>query len=482
MRLNSLLKALPYKSILNPRDVEVEGIAYHSKAIKKNYIFVAIQGARYDGKMFISEAIANGASVVVADKALNIETPLIVTDNPRRFLAELSLLWYNRPDESVELVGITGTNGKTTTAHLLKSILEEAGKKVGMIGTIGYFDGESWSYFPQNTTPESLEIVKILAQMIKNGVTHCVMEVSSHALALDRVWKLNFDSAIFTNLSQDHLDFHLTMENYKRAKLKLFEYLTHGFAVLNRDDPYFKEFSAATSVKKISYGFTRNADVWCELSCLNSEGSYIKLHTPEWTTDIRIYLLGRYNIYNVLGSAALAFGLKIKPHLIRQGIEKVRRIPGRLESVDNKMGFHIFIDYAHTPDALKNLISSVRAFSKGRIIVIFGCGGERDRTKRGAMGRIASELADFVILTSDNPRNEEPSQIIQEIIAGIEKDNYIAIENRREAIFKGVSLLKKGDVLLVAGKGHENYQIIGNKKLPFDDKKVVEEALNAFAC
>lgn len=462
--------------------IQIKGITSNSQQVRKGFVFVAIKGNRQDGGAFIKEAIAQGASVVVRHRdAQKIKIPknvkLLRVDDCRKFLAGQISKFYGSPSDKIKVVGITGTNGKTTISYLIEALAKKSGYTCGVIGTINYrFQGRAIP--AKNTTPGSEELQKLLAKMQARKVKYCAMEVSSHALDQERVAQIHFSQAIFTNLTQDHLDYHKNLENYFQAKTKLFRHLpASSVAIINNDDSYGCRIQKLTGAQIITYGIKRPSTVMAVDINFGMQLSRFTLVTPKMNVKIKTNLVGYYNIYNILAAVAWAISENLSINDIRSAIEKFKNVPGRLQRVNCKKGYSVFVDYAHTPDALSNVISALRPLVKGKIIVIFGCGGERDKLKRPKMGKVVTELADYAIITSDNPRSEDPRRIIDDICAGIDKDNYCLMAERSEAIRQGLSLVKDGDCLLIAGKGHENYQIIKNKVLDFCDRKVVQECL-----
>jgi len=463
---------------------KIEGITSNSKNVKKGFVFVAIKGSRQDGTRFINEAVSNGASlVVVEDKkdTLNVprEAKVLQTKNCRKFLAREVNKFYGFPSGKIKVIGITGTNGKTTISYLIEAICKSAGRPCGVIGTINYHFKEKL-ITAKNTTPGPEESQKLLSQMYEWGARYCAMEVSSHALTQERVSGINFSSAIFTNLTQDHLDYHKNMEDYFIAKSGLFLSLgPRRAAIINNDDKYGRRLAKSRRNRIITYGIDNPSTVTAKDIHYGIDKSEFTLVAPGANLRLKTSLVGKFNIYNILAAVAWAISEKINIKDIKSGIEKFKNVRGRLERVFSKKGFDIFIDYAHTPDALTNVIGSLKPLVEGKIRVVFGCGGERDRSKRPKMGRIASDLADFAVITSDNPRSENPAVIIKEICSGIKKDNYCIVPQRLQAIKRAISMLKKGDCLLVAGKGHENYQILKNETIHFSDREAVEKCLKS---
>ncbi|MCS7215578.1 MAG: UDP-N-acetylmuramoyl-L-alanyl-D-glutamate--2,6-diaminopimelate ligase [Thermodesulfovibrio sp.] len=471
----------------------IKHLTYNSKNIKDGSIFFAISGQKTDGHLFIDEAIKNGAKTVVYQKTHFIPTSYeditwIEVDDSRDALAWFSSKFYRNPSEKLKIIGITGTNGKTTTSYLIREILTRYEKKTGIIGTIKYLiDNEERVAI--HTTPEAPEFQNLLSEMISKGIEYVITEVSSHALALKRVDYTKFDIAVFTNLSRDHLDFHKDMEDYFCAKRRLFTELLReeGVAVINFDDPYGKRLAEEVKRKKILYSIENpQADIYAKSYKLDFKYSEIVINIDKKKElFIKTPLLGFPNIYNVLSALSVAWALKIPSDIIESALLKASSPAGRFERVDEGQDFLVFVDYAHTPDALERLLLSViklkgEVSKNGKIVTVFGCGGNRDRGKRPQMGRIATELSDFVILTSDNPRWEEPRQIIREIEEGILKDNYIVVPDREMSLWIGTRLCKKGDILIVAGKGHENYQEIKGERYPFSDKEILMRALKKF--
>jgi len=470
---------------------DVTGIAYDSRKVKPGAVFVALRGVNADGTRFASQAIANGAIAVVAetDAPANVTVPWIRVQSARSALAELSAAFYRNPSAELALVGITGTNGKTTTSYVLASIFESAGMKCGRIGTIGYHTGAR-EVDASRTTPEAPELQQMLREMLSEGCAACVMEVSSHALALRRADSLRFAAAVFTNLTRDHLDFHGDMEAYFTAKRRLFEILPEGtVGIINIDDRRGADLVAAAR-RPVTYAIDAAADVRPGPLTFTLDGLSFDVRTPRGTLHVKSPLVGRPNAYNILAAAGTAMALDLPFSAIEAGISRLENVPGRFQVVsDPADDVRVIVDYAHTDDALKNLLETARPLAGGRVITVFGCGGDRDRTKRPLMGAVAARLSDLVIVTSDNPRSEDPERIIDEIRRGIvmpadriapkgqKGTPSLAIVDRREAIEKAIKEARRGDLLLIAGKGHEKYQVIGDKTVPFDDVEVARSAL-----
>jgi UDP-N-acetylmuramoyl-L-alanyl-D-glutamate--2,6-diaminopimelate ligase len=460
--------------------LEIKGITCNSKAVKRGFVFVAIKGNRHDGSCFIKEAIANGASVVVAEEKISgIKIPdalkLLMVNDCRKFLAEASAEFYDYPSGKIKVVGITGTNGKTTISYLIEALAKEARYDCGVIGTINYrFKGKKIA--AKNTTPGAAQLQELLAKMHAQRIKYCAMEVSSHALDQERVSGINFSHAIFTNLTHDHLDYHKTLENYFLAKAKLFRALpARGVAIINNDDKYSQRIKQLTCCGLISYGIKNKSTVRAKDIDYGVEGAKFTLIAPGVNIRIKTSLIGQFNIYNILAAISWAISENLRLKDIKSAIEEFKFVPGRLERVSCKKGYNVFVDYAHTPDALFNVISALRPLVAGKIIVIFGCGGERDKLKRPKMGKIATGSADYAIITSDNPRCEDPLRIIRDIRRGIGKKNYCVIPDRFKAIKAGLALANKGDCLIIAGKGHEHYQVLKNRVLHFSDREAVEK-------
>ncbi len=481
MLLKNLIQDLELKNTSGNLDVKIKKIEYDSRSVGKNDLFVAITGLAKDGHEFIAEAAKRGAVAVVAEKedSHRVKAKIVVPDS-RLALAQLANRYYDFPSRKLKLIGITGTNGKTTTSYLIKSILEAGNHKTGLLGTIDYYIGDK-RISASRTTPESLDLQRLLSEMLDSGVSWVVMEVSSHALSLGRVSETDFDAAVFTNLSREHLDFHPDMESYKIAKGKFFQMLQDDgkWAILNRDDPHWDYFYKQAKVPRLSYSIeSGNADVFSKSFSIGLGGTRMKLCTPAGEVQIDFQLLGKSNLYNALASATCCLALGIDLDIIGKGLESVDSIPGRMEKIDWGQGFNILIDYAHTPYAFQKLLQTTRELTKRRICMVFGCGGDRDKGKRPEMGKVASELADLVILTCDNPRTEDLDQINQQIYEGVtEQEKVKIIRDREEAIREALKGARAGDTVILAGKGHENYQIIGKRKIDFSEKEIVRNFL-----
>ena len=455
------------------KNIDITSIAYDSRKVTDNGLFVCIKGYETDGHKYAQSAVDNGAAVIVAEDKIDVDVPVVYVDNSRRALAELACTFYSNPSEKFSLIGITGTNGKTTITYLIKSILEAAGKEVGVIGTNQNIIGDKLLLTKSTTptTPNSLELQQLFTEMTHYGAEYVVMEVSSHALELDRVYGCKFDVGVFTNLTQDHLDFHKTMENYLNAKAKLFA--LSGKGVVNYDDDGGMAIAERGECPDI---LTIGIDVDCNLRAENikitARGTQFDMIYNGVAYDTTVAIPGKFSVYNSLCAAGAALQLGIDIEDIIKGLKSATGVVGRVEVVPTETDYTVIIDYAHTPDGLMNIIKSVKGFAEGRVITLFGCGGDRDNTKRPIMGEIAGKLSDFCIITSDNPRTENPESIINEIEAGMKRTNgeYVKITNRREAIGYALDIAKKGDVIILAGKGQETYQIIGKEKFDFDER------------
>jgi UDP-N-acetylmuramoyl-L-alanyl-D-glutamate--2,6-diaminopimelate ligase len=482
MNLKSILKGIDYEVIQGNADIEINKINYDSRKVESLDIFVCIKGYATDGHKYIDKAIENGARVLVIQDGIEIkdnDITVIKCPDTRKALALMASNYYDNPSSKMKVIGITGTNGKTTNAFMIKDILEANNKKVGLIGTIANFIGKE-KIHTERTTPESLELQELFSEMVSKGVEYCVMEVSSHSLELDRVYGVKFEIGIFTNLTRDHLDFHKTFDNYYKAKFKLFE--RSRIKIVNVDDNYGRQVINDLENLKCdnlySFSVKKSSDFQAFDEEMGSREIKFKLKLKKDEQFI-LSIPGEYNIYNALGAIAACFKLEIPENAIKQGIENVV-VLGRCERVakEYNLPYEIIIDYAHTPDGLENILKTAKEFTKGKLICVFGCGGDRDKVKRPQMGKISTEIADVSIITSDNPRSEEPMSIIKDIEAGLNTDNYVVIENRREAIKKAIDIANKNDVIVIAGKGHETYQILKNETIHFDEREVVREILD----
>jgi UDP-N-acetylmuramoyl-L-alanyl-D-glutamate--2,6-diaminopimelate ligase len=489
MKLGELLSGVRLKQPLAPQlaEVEVAGLDYDSRRIGEDYLFFAFPGAREDGRRFAAGAVERGALGVVSESAApqDLPAPWIQVEHGRQALALASRNFYGKPDERIGLTGITGTNGKTTTGFLIDSVLRAAGGTTALIGTIEYHLGDR--VLPAvNTTPESLDLVRMFADLEQLGGTqatrYATMEVSSHALELGRVYGLRFHTAVFTNLTRDHLDFHGTMEAYFAAKQRLFEGAgaqPPPFAVLNRDDSYARQLKLHPKAEIFWYGFSPESNLRARHISTSFQGLKFEVQHGRTRFDIESPLIGRINVYNILAACGAGLSYGIGPDAIARGVAALRAVPGRFERVDEGQPFVVVVDYAHTDDALRNVIAVARGLNPKRVITLFGCGGDRDRAKRPLMGRAAEAYSDIAIITSDNPRSEDPAAIVRDIEKGFHKGGYEVILDRREAIERAISLAESRDIVLIAGKGHEAYQQFAAETVPFSDVQVARQAIEA---
>jgi len=467
-------------------DGNLTGVSYDSRTVEPGQIFVALKGLHVDGAAFITQALARGAAAIVAEQPQppDVRVPWFVVDDARLALARIAAELFRHPSAEIRVVGITGTNGKTTTGFLLAAIFEAAGIPCGLVGTVGYRIGDELRESTR-TTPEAPQVQSLLRTMVDRGCGACVMEVSSHALVLRRVDAVRFTAGVFTNVTRDHLDFHLDMEDYFKAKRRLFELLPPDApSVVNIDDPRGASLAAVVA-KPVTFAIGRPADVTPGPLAYSLEGLAFDVHTPRGTLHVQSKLIGKPNVYNILAAVATAVALDLPSDAIERGVAALAGVPGRFEIVStSEDGMTVVVDYAHTDDALRHLLETARPLAPGRLITVFGCGGDRDRTKRPLMGAVAGRLSDLIVVTSDNPRTEEPARIIEEIRRGITPDTrrdsgqrVLAIVDRREAIGKAIEMARPGDLVLIAGKGHEKYQVVGDRVLPFDDVAVAQAAL-----
>lgn len=506
MELSKLLEGVEIRRITGETLKEIEGIAYHSNRVGRGFLFAALRGMEMDGHQFIEEAIQKGAEAILLEEGREIANrTMILVPNSRQSLAKISSNFYGNPSSQIKLIGITGTNGKTTTTYLLESIFKKAGCSVGVIGTINYRFGQKIIPAP-NTTPESLDLQRILCEMVREGVSHVIVEISSHGLDLDRVFGCQFDCAIFTNFTLDHLDYHRTLRQYFESKKKLFSdslvksRKVRRFAVTNHDDPKGEDIIEGVDLPVIRYGLDPSCDISADEVTSAFEGLSCRIRTPKGEFPIHSKLIGRFNVYNILAAVAAGMVMDVPLEILKTGIESLEGVSGRSEKVENRRGIHVIVDYAHTHDALERVLLGLRSIAEsapqnsGKMITVFGCGGDRDRTKRPLMGGVAGRYSDLTILTSDNPRTEDPLAIMDEVERGFKslsleewhrnetgswrwKKGYLKVSDRREAIRIAIRLAQPLDTVLIAGKGHEDYQIIGRKKFPFDDRVEAKKAL-----
>ncbi len=481
MRLSELLEEKLVTSISGNTEIEIESICYDSRKAQKNCVFVCIVGFETDGHKYINKAIEQGATAIVVQNGSEIPKipagiTVVCSCDTRKMLAKMSSNYFLNPEKKLKIIGVTGTNGKTTVTTLVKSILEFEKKKVGLIGTnANYINGRELP--AEHTTPESYELYELLAQMVKEDVEYVVMEVSSHSLDLDRVYGIDFLVGAFTNLTQDHLDFHKTMENYKNAKKKLFDISEN--AVVNIDDEAGREYSEKINGPLLTCSLKSEADFFAKDIKISARGVIFDLSYNGKIHKVRLGIPGKFSVYNALTALGCVVSSGITLESAIEALTFAKGVMGRCETVYTDTDYTVIIDYAHTPDGLENIISTVKEFCEGRVITLFGCGGDRDKTKRPIMGRVAAEFSDYCVITSDNPRTEDPSAIISDIMAGINQTacEYIVIENRREAIGYALNFARRGDCIILAGKGHETYQIVGKTKNHFDEREIVAEYL-----
>jgi UDP-N-acetylmuramoyl-L-alanyl-D-glutamate--2,6-diaminopimelate ligase len=480
MTLKELLNGVETLDICGGTECEITGLVCDSRRVTPGALFVALHGEHVDGVAYIEDAAQRGAAAVVSQSpcAFGGGLPCVQVADARLALAQVAGTFYGHPAERLCTVGITGTNGKTTVSFMLREIFKAAGRRPGLLGTVRYEIGDR--VLPASrTTPEAPDIQAMFAQMERAGCDSAVMEVSSHALAQHRVRGILYDAAVFTNLTQDHLDYHGTLEEYFNVKSHLFNQVRR-FAVINGDDPWGKRLLDEKKhlAGRISYGFQEGSNVRGINPVTDTKGSRMRVQSPWGDTDIKLQLIGRFNLYNALAAFAAAAALGIPVETIVKALAEMQCVPGRLEAVENNKGKRVFVDYAHTDDALKNVLETLREITPGKLIVVFGCGGNRDKGKRPLMGKVAARLADYSIITNDNPRSEIPEKIAADITAGFDSERkYEIVLDRKAAIARGLELTGKKDVLLVAGKGHETCQEFNGTIFPFDDREAVREAL-----
>jgi UDP-N-acetylmuramoyl-L-alanyl-D-glutamate--2,6-diaminopimelate ligase len=483
MKLGELFREVPSLGIGADQGARIDSLAYDSRLVKPGTLFFAIQGEKADGHAFIPAALKQGAVAIVSERAAPPELAdrWVRVARMRRALAGAARAFYGHPDSRLRLVGVTGTNGKTTTSYLIEKIFRTAGIRTALLGTIEYRLGNR--VVPAlNTTPESLDLLGYFADWVGQGGKAAVMEVSSHALAQERVWGFPFSAAVFTNLTRDHLDYHKDFENYFAAKRRLFEGLgtpPPNLSVINVDDPWGRRLLELPNPRRVTYGINLDAQVRPKQLSQDSKGLHFTLLTPAGKIEAESPLLGGANLANILAATATAVGFEIPAEQIAKGIAALLAVPGRFERIDEGQPFLVVVDYAHTDDALRNVLKTARELTRNRLIVVFGCGGERDRTKRPLMGEAASSLSDLAVLTSDNPRGEDPLRIMSDVLVGLQKTGkkYLAEVNREVAIRKALEQAREGDVVVLAGKGHETYQILKEGPIRFDDREVARKIL-----
>lgn len=473
MTLKELLKNTDV-TISGNADVEIKGIAYDSRKVREGYLFVAIKGYETDGHKFIDSAIKNGAAAVLGEEELTCPCAYAKTADSRRALALCAAEYFGHPEKKLKIIGLTGTNGKTTTTYLIRQILMLKGCRCDLIGTNQIIIGDE-VIESSRTTPESFDLFEIFAKMAESGGEYVVMEVSSHSLELDRVYGVTFETAVLTNITQDHLDFHKTMDNYANAKAKLFA--MSKSAAVNTDSDYADVMIKNAAGKVVTYSIETKSDVQATNIRMSERGVIFEIAPGGQKQEMRLGIPGRFSVYNALAAICACMNVGIEMTDIEKGLVLAKSVKGRIEVVHTNTPYTVIIDYAHTPDGMENIISAVRAFAKARVITVFGCGGNRDASKRPKMGLIAEELSDIAVVTSDNPRCEQPMDIIKDILSGMKKDNHTVVENRREAIRYAMEIAQKDDIIILAGKGHETYQEIDHVKHDFDERKVVREIL-----
>jgi UDP-N-acetylmuramoyl-L-alanyl-D-glutamate--2,6-diaminopimelate ligase len=485
VRLAKLLRGVETRAVVAHGDLEISDLVYDSRQVKTGTLFVAIRGEKTDGNKYVSDVMGRGAAAILSEQektaSIPAEFPWIQVADARKALAISAANFYMHPAEVLKLTGVTGTNGKTTTSYLVDSILRAAGCEVGLLGTIGYRLVREPLPAP-NTTPESLDLQKYLAEIVRAGGTHAVLEASSHALAMNRLWGCPFAVAIFTNLTRDHLDYHKTFEEYFAAKRRLFEgtgAAAPATGVINRDDEYGQKLVGLAS-RTLTYGLEPGADITTRKPVVSLSGIEFVAETPSGKIEIRSRLVGRPSVYNILAAIGAGVALDLSGEVIARGIAQLSEVPGRFERIDVGQPFLVVVDYAHTDDALGNLLATANELNtNGRIITLFGCGGDRDRTKRPLMGEAAGHASDIVVLTSDNPRSEDPLLIINDVIVGVQrtKAKLFVEPDRQKAIEVALDEARSGDIVLLAGKGHETYQVLRDRTIAFDDREVARAAL-----
>ncbi|MBC8062272.1 MAG: UDP-N-acetylmuramoyl-L-alanyl-D-glutamate--2,6-diaminopimelate ligase [Clostridiaceae bacterium] len=486
MKLKEVMNGLIYEKTYGDLDIDIKSLQYDSRKVGEGDMFFCVEGFEVDGHKYIKNAIEQGAALIICSKEpqeelLKHKVTFIKMPDIRKVMAICASNFYYNCHKKLKLIGITGTNGKTTSSFMLKSILETAGYKVSVIGTIANYIGNK-RIDTHRTTPEALELHELFQEMVEKKVDYCIMEVSSHSLVLSRVYGLEFEEGIFTNLTQDHLDFHKTFENYYNAKLMLFK--NSKRSIINIEDDYGNRLFNEINNKKVTYGTFASCDVRAEDVQMSSRGINFKLCYKQVQRSVALEMPGAFNLSNALCSAATCLEEGIDIEVVAEGLNSIAGVPGRCEvaSKKYKLDYDIILDYAHSPDSLKQILKTVREFTIGKIICVFGCGGDRDTTKRAQMGFIGTELSDIAIITSDNPRSEDPKKIIEDIILGVKNNNYIIEENRKEAIKKAIALVSSQDTILIAGKGHEDYQELKTGRIHFDEREIIEEIFTTTNC
>ena len=482
MKLTDVINGLDILNITGNLDIDITNIQYDSRKVTQGTLFICVKGFNVDGHEFIQKAIEQGAKAFLVQEDIQIEGYTFVkVEDTRKSMAKVAANFYENPSSKMDVIGVTGTNGKTSITTFLSEILSSENKKVGLVGTIKIFDGEK-EVESNSTTPESIDLQRYFSDMVNNNCDYCAMEVSSHSLVLNRVEDTQFKIGLFTNLTPDHLDFHKDLEDYREAKEKLFHKTTVANIINIDDNGGAKIYQNIKNLKTpaYTYGIDNEADFRASNIKIDARGVSYTLKTPTYEEEIFVPVPGKFTVYNTLAVIAACYMLNIPKDVIIDGLKNTGGVAGRFETITNDKGISVIVDYAHTPDALENILNTAKEFAKGNIITVFGCGGDRDTTKRPLMGNIAQKLSDIAIVTSDNPRTEEPKAIIEDILKGLDtsKENYKVVIDRKEAIERAIEMAKKDDIVIIAGKGHENYQIIGKVKHHFDDKEIAQEFLN----
>lgn len=488
MRADKLIQSLKLKRVSTAIDSEldIKLLTQDTREVVEDSLFVAVEGYTVDGHDFVNQAVEKGAKIIIARKPVNVSVPVVYVQDTNRAMAILADVFYGVPSQQMRMIGVTGTNGKTTVTHLIEQIYRDLNQKTGLIGTM-YRKINDTLYPSNNTTPDVITLQRTLAQMKQEKVETVAMEVSSHALVLGRVWGIDFDIAVFTNLTQDHLDFHKTMENYAHAKSMLFAQLGNHYtesgdskvAVLNFDDPVARTFTQFTSAQILSYGIENDdAMIQAKNIEIKSHGTEFDLILFGETTHVTMQLIGLFNVYNMLAAFSAAYAAGLDETQIIKSLEKVTGVKGRFQLVPSKTGISVIVDYAHTPDGLLNVLETIQDFAQNKIYCIVGCGGDRDKGKRPKMAKIAADHSDYPVFTMDNPRTEDPKEIMADMLTGIPENRATVIMDRHDAIAQTIKKAQPGDVILIAGKGHEDYQILGREKVHFDDVEEASGALN----
>ncbi len=492
MILNDLLGNINIKKIFGKTDIDIKGLSYDSRKTEKDYIFFALNGVHNNGLEFIPQAISKGAICVISEQEIvDCKCTNIVVENVMETMSKVSAVFYDYPDKKLTVIGVTGTNGKTSVTYMTESVFKNLNIDIGVIGTISYRYANVVMEAP-NTTPQSADLYKMMAEMVKLNIKYLIMEVSSHSIVLGRIYGIEFDIVVFTNLTQDHLDFHKTMDNYFNAKKMLFTSLHNNlkrnkkFAIINADDFYGEQLLEDTEINavKISYSASyKKNNLFCVAKniVLNSNNSSFELESTFGVSNVCVNHVGLHNIYNILAVFCICIAVGLKFETVIKQLKNITGAPGRLEIIKSKKDFSVIVDYAHTDDALKNILSAIKNLKPQKIITVFGCGGNRDKAKRPKMAKVACSMSDFVYITSDNPREEDPVEITKDVEIGakeINKNNYKIVVDRKQAIQEAISKAKTNDVVLIAGKGHENYQIVGREKVHFDDREIAFDILN----